>query len=305
MNKTKKYSPIALYVYNRPEHTRQTIEALSRNVLAIQSDLFIFSDAAKSEAHINSVMEVRQYIRQVDGFKSIKIIEREVNLGLAKSIVEGVTLLCNQFGNVIVLEDDIVTSPYFLQYMNDSLERYKDDECVMHVSGYMFPVDAMGLKETFFLRTASCWGWATWARAWTHFEKDPEMLIKQFSKSMIHQFNMDGYYDFWSQVLQNHSKQIDTWAIFWYAQIFQRQGLCLHPAVSMTANIGIDGTGVNCGSSTKFNTVLAKTPVKWFETKLAEDFFALKKVKTLFTSFRPSILTRVLQKIKIYLKVSK
>jgi GT2 family glycosyltransferase len=296
-------APIVLFVYNRPEHTRLTLEALRNNTLAAQSDLFIFSDASKSEVHINSVREVRQYVGQVDGFKSIKIIEREVNFGLAKSIVEGVTLLCNQYGNVIVLEDDIVTSPYFLQYMNDALEYYKDEECVMHVSGYMFPVESAGLAETFFLRTASCWGWATWDRAWVHFEKDPQALIESFSQSTIKRFNMDGTYDFWTQVLKNQAKEINTWAVFWYASVFQKQGLCLHPAASMTVNIGIDGTGIHCGPTSTFNVLLAHKQIVEFNANLLEDSAALKNTKDFFTSLNPSFWIRAYQKLKSCFKL--
>lgn len=279
-------APIALFVYNRPNHTRLTVEALQKNALASESDLFIFSDAPKNPENAEAVGEVREYIRTISGFKSVSIVERDKNWGLAKSIISGVTELVNTHGGVIVLEDDLVTSPYFLDYMNNALDRYQSEDRVMHVSGYMFPVERSGLDETFFLRTASCWGWATWARAWQHFEKNPDRLIEKFSSTMIKQFNMDGTYDFWAQVLKNQTKEINTWAIFWYATVFQRQGLCLHPAISMTINIGHDATGMHCGNSDVFNTVLSSKSVTKFPDVIAEDPLALKMIKIFFRSIK-------------------
>jgi len=299
------HAPIALFVYNRPEHTKQTIAALQQNLLAGQSDLFIFADAAKNSEGLGGCKEVRSYIRAIKGFRTVTIYERNENWGLAKSIITGVTELVKSHGRVIVLEDDLVTSPYFLEYMNAALDRYQDDEQVMHISGYMFPIEQSGLAETFFLRTASCWGWATWARAWQHFEKDPEALIESFSQSTIKRFNMDGTYDFWTQVLKNQAKEINTWAVFWYATIFQKQGLCLHPAISMTVNIGIDGTGIHCGNNDVFNTTLAPKPIARFTDVLNEDALALKNLKIFFRSLRPTWFSKVNRKIKsVFIKVS-
>ncbi|HSH72705.1 MAG TPA: glycosyltransferase family 2 protein [Methylophilaceae bacterium] len=298
-------APIALFVYARPEHTKKTVEALQQNTLASQSDLVVFADAAKHAELGNKCQEVREYIRTIEGFKTVTIHERNENWGLAKSIINGVSELVKSHGRVIVLEDDLVTSPYFLEYMNAALDRYQNDEQVMHISGYMFPIEQSGLAETFFLRTASCWGWATWARAWQHFEKDAEALIGSFSRETIKRFNMDGTYDFWTQVLKNQTKEINTWAVFWYATVFQKQGLCLHPAISMTVNIGIDGTGIHCGNNDVFNTALAHRPIARFTDILNEDPLALKKLKVFFRSLRPTWFSKVNRRIKsVYIKVS-
>jgi len=171
-------APIVLFVYNRPRHTRQTIEALRKNELAGESDLFIFSDAPKNEEMEEKVKEVREYIKNIDGFKKVTVIEREENRGLAKSIIEGVTKIVKEHGRVIVLEDDIVTSPYFLRFMNDALEFYKGQERVMHISGYVYPIETDGVDDTYFVKPASCWGWATWGRAWSSFKKDASIYLK-------------------------------------------------------------------------------------------------------------------------------
>lgn len=293
-----KTAPIALFVYNRKSHTNQTVTALKANTLSDVSDLFIYSDAAKDQNSITQVQEVREYVKTVTGFRSVTIIEREENLGLARSIVAGVTELTKEYGQVIVLEDDLITSKYFLQYMNDALNQYFDQPQVMHISGYMFPISSKGLPSTYFLRTASCWGWATWHRAWAHFEKSPESLLAKFNNEEIKRFNMDGTYDFWKQVIMNHERKISTWAVFWYASVFQRRGLCLHPAESMVINIGNDGSGINCGKNNSFDSKLYGKPIVFFETTLAENKIALLRTKLFFLSLKPSISIRIYRRLK-------
>ncbi|MFC7300114.1 glycosyltransferase family 2 protein [Herminiimonas aquatilis] len=291
-------APIALFVYNRLWHTRQTIEALQKNELAIESNLIIFSDAPKSDAYKDAVDAVRLYIRQIAGFRSVTIVEREENFGLARSIIEGVTFITNKYDRIIVLEDDLVTSPYFLMFMNDALNAYQDDEKVMHISGYMFPIEGSALPETFFLRTASCWGWATWQRAWKYFDKNPEKLSNEFTDEKISRFNMDGTYNFWSQVEQNKQRALNTWAIFWYASIFQLNGLCLHPKISMINNIGHDATGEHCAENNDFSSILAIEPVSYFEKNIDEHVLALAKTKKFFQAIKPSLLSRIVRRLK-------
>ena len=155
------FAPIALFAYNRPWHIRKTVETLQKNELSEHSELFIYSDGPKNQEDRELVNEVRQYLHSIRGFKHIEIIEQKRNSGLADAIVSGVTEIVGTYGKTIVLEDDLVTSPYFLRYMNDALKFYKEDEQVMHIAGYMLPINSFGLPETFFYRIASCWGWGT------------------------------------------------------------------------------------------------------------------------------------------------
>ena len=298
-------APIALFVYNRPDHVQRTLIALQKNPLASDSELFVFSDGPRDEISKSPVENVRRTLSELDGFKAVHVIERESNWGLARSIIDGVTRLTEQYGRVIVLEDDLVTSPYFLQYMNDALTHYEHHDQVMHISGYMFPVQSEELPPTFFLRTASCWGWATWSRAWRHFEKDTAKLLHDFDAASIRRFNMDGTYDFWRQVKLNHEGIINTWAVFWYASVFRQGGLCLHPARSLVSNIGTDGSGVHCGESDVFAATLADQPVSWFDPSLAENSMALQSTKAFFRGLRPGVLARICRRLKsILIKVS-
>lgn len=284
------YAPITLFVYMRPAHTRRTVEALQKNALAQDSDLIVYSDAPKTEIQAEAVREVRQFIHQIDGFKSITIVERETNYGLARSIIDGVTKVVNERGRIIVLEDDLVTSPCFLTFMNDALDVYQDEETVMHISGYMFPIDNADLPETFFLKTASCWGWATWSRAWKYFEKNPKKMLGEYTKQTISRFNMDGDYNSWTQVEQNSRGEIDTWAIFWYASVFNKGGLCLHPKYSMVNNIGHDDTGEHCMETKDYLTALASRPVQYFEMNIIESTLALDRTKKFYLAICPPII---------------
>ena len=143
-------APIVLFVYNRPYHTKRTIEALQDNTLAKDSELFIFSDAPKSKTSIDDVLAVREIIKEVDGFKKVTVVQRDTNWGLANSIVDGVTDIVNRYGKVIVVEDDMITAKCFLEYMNDSLDKYADAKNVFSISGFTYE-DSDTIESTYFV----------------------------------------------------------------------------------------------------------------------------------------------------------
>ena len=272
-------APIVLFVYNRPEHTRQSIEALTANIYASESELFIYSDAPKNQQAIEGVQAVRSFIKNIQGFKAVTIIERDINWGLAKSIIDGVTNIVNQYGKVIVLEDDIVTSPYFLRFMNKALDYYGNEKNVWHISGWNYSIDLKGIEDAFFWRTMNCWGWATWKDRWQDFEKNVDKLISSFTKEEIYRFNLNGTENFWGQVEANKSSQIDTWAIFWYATIFKQNGLCLNPAISFVRNIGLDGSGIHCETTSVYSVpFLSEKDIDFNTIPIKENKTALKKV---------------------------
>jgi GT2 family glycosyltransferase len=174
----EKYAPIALFVYNRPQHTLKTIEALKANKLANETKLFIYSDAAKTPEQEDNVTAVREIVASVTGFKSVSVMKAKTNFGLAQAIIFGVTDLLRQYERVIVFEDDLLSSPYTLKYFNDALKHYETEEKVMHISGYMYPLaGADKLPDTFLYRAAHSWGWATWERAWVNFNPDIDDLL--------------------------------------------------------------------------------------------------------------------------------
>jgi hypothetical protein len=291
-------APIALFVYNRPEHTRRTISYLKKNLLADESRLFIFSDGPKTEADKAKVEEIRQMAKEVTGFKSVKLITRKENLGLANSIISGVTKLVNEYDKVIVFEDDLLSSRYTLQYFNEGLNRYANEEKVMHIGAYMYDLTDKSLPETFFYRAATSWGWATWARAWKEFEPDIDKLLKQFDKQKIHWFSIESSMNFWKQMQQFKAGKNNSWAIRWYASIFLNNGLTLNPSRSFIHNIGHDGSGVHSNNENTYQVQIAQKPVTTYPTEIQEDPKAYQAVKQFLKKRKGSLIQRGLRFMK-------
>jgi hypothetical protein len=296
-------APIALFVYRRPTLTRQTIEALQRNVLADKSDLIIFSDGPKNRKHIKSVQEVREYIHTIDGFKTVSVIERESNLGLASSIIDGVTSVCNKHGRIIVVEDDIVTSPYFLLYMNQALDIYMDEHKVISVHGYLYPA-TVKLPETFFIKGADCWGWATWKRGWDLFESDGAKLLNEIlMKKRQKEFDYNDSFAY-TKMLRNQIKgKNDSWAIRWYASAFVKDKLTLYPGDSLAQNIGI-GFEATHGNAflphppDNYHCELATQPVNVRPIPAEESTFSKQALEEFFRRSRPTIYQRLLYRFR-------
>ena len=266
----KSTAPVILFVYNRLEHTKRTVEALQQNFLASESELYVYSDAAKnSEARI-AVDELRSYLSTICGFRSVHIELREKNLGVDENIVRGVTEIINEKGRVIVLEDDLVTSPWFLKYMNDALDFYENEEKVISIHGYTYPVKEK-LKEVFFLKGADCWGWATWKRGWDLLEIDGRKLLDQFTDEKLKtDFNFNNTYDYIGALTRQANGETKEWDIRWYASAFLADKLTLYPGSSLVGNIGHDASGSHCGVSNLYDVILSGVAID-VETKTIPD----------------------------------
>ena len=286
-------APIALFVYNRPQHTERTLKFLQQNELAADSRLFIFSDGAKSAQDDEKVAEVRSMIKKIDGFKSVKIFEKQENSGLANSVIAGVTQLINEYGQVIVFEDDLVSSPHTLTYFNEALKKYRNEEKVMHIGAYMYPLAKKNLPESFFFRAATSWGWATWERAWKNFEPNIDTLINQFDHRKKTAFSIDNTMNFWKQMQEFKRGKNNSWAIRWYASIFLKCGLTLNPSQSLVNNIGHDGTGVHSGINDIYNVVINPKPITQFPDVIEENNNAYEIIKGFLANRKGSIATRI------------
>ena len=250
-------APIIVFCYNRPDHLEQTLEALSRNELADQSTLYIYCDGPKegaSEEMRQKIADVRQVARKRQWCKEVHVVEREENVGLMNNIVGAVTEIVNQYGRVITMEDDIITSKGYLRFMNEALELYKDDEQVMHISGYMWP-HKHKLPNTFFYEVPyPGGGWATWQRAWKHYTDDTQSLYDYWC-TRWDEFNKFGDNYLQKQLEANYYGTMKTWFIKWHAVMLQRGALTLYPGQSLTNNIGFDDHATNCYTTTKFDVV--------------------------------------------------
>jgi len=260
---TQPCSPVVLFVFNRPEHTKLTVDSLLRNDLSNDTSLIVFSDAAAKEEDKASVAAVRDYIRSIDGFRDVSLIERPSNMGLANSVIAGVTEVVERYGRVIVLEDDMETSRYFLAYMNEALEKYQDEPRVYCIHGYAFPADMQHVNgDAFFLRGAECWGWATWKSAWGRFCPDAGILLQALKlKGLERDFDYNNSYPYMRMLKRQACGRIDSWAIRWRASAFVNDGLTLWPRISLVRNIGMDGSGVHCDTTDYFDVQLMQQPV--------------------------------------------
>src|SRR6266852_4535005 len=220
-------APIALFAYNRPRHLARTVAALLRDPLAAASDLHVFCDGPKTPAAAAAVREVRAFVRSITGFRSISVVEQERNIGL---------------------EDDILVTSGFLDFMNAALARYVDDERVMQIAGYMFPIRSDGSRNALFLPLISCWGWATWKRAWDRFDADMSgYAALQSDHALQARFDLSGSYPYFDMLQRQRRGEVDSWGIRWYLSVFLRDGLVLWPPRSLVANIGFDGSGTHGG----------------------------------------------------------
>lgn len=295
-------APILLFVYNRPAHVKRTVEALRRNTLAAESELYIYADAARNEEEAEAVAAVREYIHQISGFKAVHITERTENWGLARSIIDGVTQIVSQSGRVIVLEDDLITAPYFLQFMNDALEVYKDEPRVGHVQGCDF-TKAPNLPDTFLIKWTGSWGWGTWDRAWKLFNPDGAALLKEMEeRRLTKEFDFNGKYGFTRMLRRQIQGKNNSWAIRWNASLFLKGILSVNVGKSLVQNEGFDGSGTNCGGGGLYasDLYMQRIPVERIEP--AVENVEARKAYSDYYARTNSFMAKAIRRIRRTLK---
>jgi hypothetical protein len=279
---------LLIFAYNRPNHLDQTLDALLQNRGVEQLPISIIIDGAKrpeDEPLITQVISCAK--RHQTQFKQCEVIQRGQNFGLAKNIISGVTDALKTYESVIVLEDDMITSPGFVEYMQQGLAVYKDEPNVASIHGYCYPIQA-DLPETFFLKGADCWGWATWRRAWQTFEQDGIKLLEQIDQAGCrNEFNFGGSYDYYRMLQDQVVGKNDSWAVRWYASCFLKNMVTLYPGKSLVENIGLDSSGTHCDDTHDHShTDLAmRVPVVYQVP--AENLVAKKAFRGYFFSLMP------------------
>jgi hypothetical protein len=290
-------APVVLFCYMRPEHLARTIESLQRNPEASRTHLRVYCDAAKKPEHQDAVDAVRRCVDSISGFASVTRIHRAQNMGLARSIIDGVSTTLQEFDRVIVLEDDLVLSPHFLAYMNSGLALYEADAQVASIHGYCYPV-THALPETFFLRGADCWGWATWSRAWACFEPDGGRLLAELAgRDLTREFDLDGSYPYTAMLRGQIAGRNDSWAIRWHASCFLREMLTLYPGRSLVVNIGNDASGTHCGPTEVYTGTLDARPVHPERLALAPSGVGRAAFVDFFRRTRESLPRRLLRRV--------
>ena len=296
-------APIVLFVYNRLDHTQSVIDTLSKNELAGKSELYIYSDAAKSENGLEKVNAVRQYIHDESwhkNFKKISIVEAEKNKGLAKSVISGVTNIINEYKRVIVVEDDLVLSPYFLNYMNDALDFYEKEENIWSISGYSFPMKAMKKypHDVFYSYRGCSWGWATWSDRWNLVDWE----VKEYSQiandsECIKRFNRGGG-DLFGMLTAQMEGRIDSWAIRWCLAQSNLEKYTVYPKISYLGNEGCDGSGTNCGYEGDNTSMVQRDNYQCKFEKLSIDKKVAREFYLNYTDTLDKKVVRNLKKIK-------
>jgi hypothetical protein len=278
----KKIAPIILFVYNRYDTLTRVVKSVQKNKLSKKSELHIFSDGAKNTFDEIKVLNIRTYIKKIKGFKKISIYESKKNIGLSNSIIGGVTKILKKYKKAIIIEDDILVSKYFLEYMNKGLSIYKNKKNVASIHGYQYPLSfPKNFPDTFFVRGADCWGWATWERAWKFFEKNPLKLYLKIKKDkqLIKEFNYGHSYNF-LKMLDNQVKgKINSWAIRWYAATFLKNMYTLYPKKSYVMNIGFDNDGTHSNNFFHYNSKLINKSKNLQEEQVIDNPYYRKNIE--------------------------
>lgn len=234
----KELAPIILFVYNRVDNTAKTIEHLKNNYLAQESELYIFSDGGRDEKSWALVHKVREFIRTITGFKAVHIIERPCNYYLERNVIEGVGEVLSKHESVIVLEDDMCTSPYYLTYMNEALELYRDNRQIMHVSGFT-NLDIPQYGDIYFTPHMAGSGWGTWRERWAKFVhyKSREEALDGLTQADLDVITYNGNFD----CLKSLDRKPIPWDICWKIVIYRNGGLTVNPTQTLLRNIGLSG----------------------------------------------------------------
>jgi hypothetical protein len=289
-------APIALFTYNRLQHTKETIETLANNYLAADSELYIFSDAPRSNQDKESVEKVRNYLTKITGFKAVHLCFQKENKGLAKSIIDGVSQILSQYPSIIVLEDDLQTSPWFLTYMNKALQFYSPNQ-VWSIAGYSPPIF---IPKTYpyatYLAYRNCsWGWATWKQNWEKTDWQVNDFSSFIRNSHLRKEHERGGNDLSAMLFKQQMGKIHSWSIRFNYAGYKNNLPSVYPTLSFIKNTGADGSGTNMKKSRKFNVKLNNSPVNssLFSPSTNLDIKITKEFKQFYNT---SVIRNILNK---------
>lgn len=301
-------APIILFTYNRLNHTKKTIEALQRNELAKDSELYVFCDGPKDGATAEQrikVHEVQEYVQTISGFKKVSIEVQKTNKGLANSVISGVTEIIGKYGKVIVVEDDIITHPFFLRYMNDCLDVYKERKDIFMIGGFNHNINfPWWYRKDIYLTYRSCsWGWATWKDRWIKADWEVsgynDILCDEKQQKL---FNRGGDDNFKMLKMQMEGK-LDSWCIRWDYCMFNYNAFCILPRYSLVKNCGFDGTGVHCvGTRADYTAPFPIQSTYYFKLNPKQKYYPAVEDRLMkFLRFEPAGFEMYKQKIKGFL----
>lgn len=246
-----RYAPVVVFAYKRKDKLQECLKALEKNILVGETDLIIFCDGKKGTEDEEDVNNVKEYLldyKRHCKFKGIRVEVRKKNIGLANSIISGVTEVINMYGKVIVVEDDLITTPDFLEYMNDALNFYENSKEYGSISAFTYPIKGLlrYKKDIYVTRKGECWGWGTWKDRWNAVDWD----IKDYEQYLIDKKLRKKFESLQCGIDKMLQKQmngeIDSWAVRWCYNLFKMNMLTVYPSISKVKNMGFDGTGTHC-----------------------------------------------------------
>ena len=297
------FAPIVIFAFKRPEHLKQTLDALAENDEAKYSDLFIYCDGAKPNVGNDVLEKVDQVIsisKSENRFKNVEVIVRKTNFGLSKSVISGVTEIIKKHGNIIVLEDDIFVSKNFLKFINQGLKLYKNDAKVYGVTGYCFPSAKNIKQDTFFLPIMSSWGYATWVDRWDKINFNGFELLKEVKRKKLEEEINFGQLNYLKMLQDQVEGRNDSWAVRFYVSMFLKQGVFLYPNKTLLLNIGLDGSGFHCLPQNNVNSTTfdISTDISLNKTEITLNPKILKAFKQGHRKKKDMVIQSVKKKIK-------
>jgi hypothetical protein len=259
---------------------------LRENAEAEASILYVFSDAPRDVTSAKEVEQVRAFLGRIEGFKKIELTFHSQNQGLAGNIAGGISDVLKKHDSLIVVEDDLVVSPFFLRFMNEALAFYKNERRVGSISGFCYPICG---PETYFIRGADCWGWATWQDRWRHYNPNGSALLAQLEESgLVEAFDYEGAMGYSRMLRHQVEGKIDSWAVRWHASCFLRNLLILYPGRTLVQNIGNDGSGTHTTSAEgSYTSSLSSEPIAIKPVPVEQDPIAREAIRSFFLKRQP------------------
>jgi len=252
-------SPIAVFLYNRPDKSYKCLKSLSQNHHFNDSHLYIFIDGPKSTTDKRQIENVKKVVADFE-FKNLKKVHvSNHNKGLAQSIFQGVNKILSLYDTVIVIEDDLILSPFFLNFINTCLNKYNYKD-IYQVSGHNWGESLVSINCPFLIPNINSWGWATWKSKWGGFKLGEinKQEIKKFDLKLIKKFNLNNSYNYFKILKKHLQGKVDSWAIQWYYFVFKNKGYTIYPSTSLVVNNGMDGSGTHTLSSNFNKRVVAE-----------------------------------------------
>ena len=299
-------APIVLFTYNRPEHTRITLEYLSKCELCSESILYVFCDGPNenaSQSNVDKIDQVKRVIKSKKWAKEVIINEAVTNNGLAKNVIEGVSKVVNKHGKAIVLEDDLLIGKYFLRFINTALSKYEYVNQVKQVSGFLFPIDIPSANGSLFLPVTNTIGWGTWKRSWDEVDLNAIGYEKlKVDSSLRHKFNLNGSYNYTKMLINQVEKHSnDSWAILYWWSIFKSQGLTLFPDYSLIQHNDFDSSGFHDSNFNHYNQTHwnENYKINLFPSKVENNSPVFKVLTAYIKKNNRITLSKILFKVKI------